>query len=173
MKYVFALLATIALISTASAVEYVTLTQNTLSKAIPAGAIVEIVGWGGPTNDTQGQGIVLTFADGNVESFALTGGTPTTVNPISGRHYVFAGLSSVTLNGIMRFSVTLKITPASEVNVVTSGVVTLPAVTGQGFAVTLEQSTDLINFSPVSPGTFTGAATPQFFRVRMQQVVAP
>ena len=69
--------------------------------------------------------------------------------------------------------ITLKITSKEELTIVASNVVTLPAEIGQGHVVTLEQSTDLINFTPVSPGEYLGAATPQFFRVKITRQPDP
>lgn len=59
-----------------------------------------------------------------------------------------------------------KITRASE-EVLTSNTVTLPAVNGLDWAVTLEQSTDLANWTAVAPGTVTGTDSLQFYRIRV------
>jgi len=59
-----------------------------------------------------------------------------------------------------------KLTRASE-EVLTSNTVTLPAVNGLNWAVTLEQSTDLANWTAVAPGTVTGTDSLQFYRVRV------
>jgi hypothetical protein len=63
-------------------------------------------------------------------------------------------------------SFSYKLTRASE-EVLTSNTVTLPAVNGLGWAVTLEQSTDLANWTAVAPGTVTGTDSLQFYRVRV------
>ena len=59
-----------------------------------------------------------------------------------------------------------KLTRASE-EVLTSNTVTLPAVNGLDWAVTLEQSTDLANWTAVAPGSVTGTDSLQFYRVRV------
>ena len=64
------------------------------------------------------------------------------------------------------YTITYKLTRASE-EVLTSNTVTLPAVNGLDWAVTLEQSTDLANWTAVAPGTVTGTDSLQFYRVRV------
>ncbi|MGC6455332.1 MAG: hypothetical protein ACON46_02245 [Coraliomargaritaceae bacterium] len=63
-------------------------------------------------------------------------------------------------------SVDYKLTRASEVKTVTNSI-TIPAITNQEWAVTLERSTDLTNWETVAPGTVTGTDSLQFFRLRV------
>ena len=51
--------------------------------------------------------------------------------------------------------------------ILTSNRITIPAINGLGWAVTLEQSTDLANWTAVAPGTVTGTDSLQFYRVRV------
>ena len=59
-----------------------------------------------------------------------------------------------------------KITRVSQ-EILTSNMVTLPSVNGLDWAVTLEQSTDLANWTAVAPGSVTGTDSLQFYRVRV------
>lgn len=63
-------------------------------------------------------------------------------------------------------SLSYTLTRASE-QVLTSNTITIPAINGQDWAVTLEQSTDLANWSAVAPGTVTGTESLQFYRIRV------
>jgi hypothetical protein len=122
----------------------------------------------------------LSFVDGQNSSISFTGAIlagGTQITPISNRKYIYSGLTNVSLvtdanGGHYRFSVTLKITSASELNSVASGVVTLPADVGAGYTVTLQESSDLSIWNAVFPGSFTGEATPKFFRVLLKKPAA-
>ena len=59
-----------------------------------------------------------------------------------------------------------KLTRASEVKTVTNSI-TIPAIADQEWAVTLERSTDLVNWETVAPGTVMGTDGLQFFRLRV------
>jgi hypothetical protein len=59
-----------------------------------------------------------------------------------------------------------RFTPESAL---TSNTVTLPAITGIGWTVALEESTDLLNWALVAPGSTTGTSSPRFFRTRLTQ----
>ena len=69
-------------------------------------------------------------------------------------------------NNYVRTILGYKISSISE-EVLTSNKVTLPAVNGLDWAVTLEQSTDLANWTAVAPGTVTGTESLQFYRIRV------
>ena len=48
-----------------------------------------------------------------------------------------------------------------------SNPVAIPQEAGSNFNVILEQSSDLVNWTPANPGTYTGTETKRFFRTRI------
>lgn len=176
MKLLATLLVSLVLTATASAVEYVTLTNVTLTKSVAATSLVEIVGYSGIAT-TASDTMSLTFADGASQDLKLRGVyfnestsknvAVSTVNPIKGNQFI--GLTSVS-RGTGKFVITLKITPASELNSIASGIVTLPADVGAGYTVSLQESGDLSHWNAVVPGSFTGESAPKFFRVLLKKL---
>jgi hypothetical protein len=43
----------------------------------------------------------------------------------------------------------------------------VPQEAGSNFDVVLEQSSDLVNWTPANPGTYSGTETKRFFRTRI------
>jgi hypothetical protein len=66
-------------------------------------------------------------------------------------------------------SVTAIFNKTATPSTLTSNTVTLPAINGLGWTVELQQSTDLLNWSTVAPGSTTGTSTLQFYRVKVTQ----
>jgi hypothetical protein len=178
MKLLSILFASLVLTVAASAVEYVTLTSVTLTKSIAPTAVVEIVGYSGIKSDKTHK-VSLVFADGATQDLILSGVyRPTTqsdsaVSTLNPKGNKFTGLTSVSREADAgNFSLTLKITPISELNSIASGVVTLPADVGAGYTVTLQESSDLSIWNTAFPGSFTGEAIPKFFRVLLKKKAA-
>ena len=66
-------------------------------------------------------------------------------------------------------SVTAIFNKTANPSTLTSNTVTLPAINGLGWTVELQQSSDLSNWSTVAPGSVTGTANLQFYRVKVTQ----
>jgi len=155
MRKIIAALAFVALTATAGAVEFVTLFTGE-EKVVSASSVIEVSARRGGSN---ADGYVKLFRGTKQDGINVQGNAPPHTFPVTGVTKISAGSNCIA---------TLKIYSAAELQETTSGVVALPTITGQGYAVTLEHSTDLANWQPVAPGEFTGSATPQFFRVRLK-----
>ena len=98
MKIVSTLFASFVLTAAAGAVEYVTLTSKTLAKAIPSGALVEIVGRRASVADTSIQEVELSFVDGQKGYIEISETVSQSSNPVLNRKYIFSGLANGSLN---------------------------------------------------------------------------
>ena len=83
-------------------------------------------------------------------------------NELPGDYAKFCGSGEITA----KCNLFYKLTRASEVKTVTNSI-TIPAIADQEWAVTLERSTDLVNWETVAPGTVMGTDGLQFFRLRV------
>jgi hypothetical protein len=161
MKQLLVLLSLLFASTTAWASHYVTLTSGE-ELVVAESSIIEI---SATASSAGSHGIIKIYR-----------GTPTSFDILVA---VTAPLPIFPVTGITKIKnaggaiVTVKISTEEELKETVSGMVTLPAITGADYAVTLEMSSDLANWQPVAPGEFTGGATPQFFRVRMATAPAP
>jgi hypothetical protein len=170
MKTVAIIAATIALATSASALEHVTLTGNTPSKAVAPGSIVEVVGTN-KNNDGTADNLKLTFADGAITRMVLRGKESGQFSDMKGN--IFTGLTSVALeqsNGTPapNTSVTLKITPASEIGATPPGaVLVLPENSTGDYEVIIQSSDDLVSWTNVISHHVNATSAPNFFRARI------
>ena len=170
MKTVATIAATIALATAASALEHVTLTGSTPSKAVASGSTVEVVGTN-KNNDGTADYLKLTFADGAVTPNLLRGKESGQFNDMKGN--TFSGLTAVTLeqaNGTPapNTCVTLKITPASEIGATPAGaVLVLPENSVGDYEVIIQSSNDMVNWTNVITHPVTATSSPNFFRARI------
>ena len=168
-----AILATLSL-GIAQAVEYVTLTRTTRTKAINPTSLVEVVGFGQVmSRDTAS--LNMSFSDGSGQGMTLQGsGTEynEAFNKIQGN--IFTGVVSMSLQGNSAPVVTLKITPASEINpVAPSTVLVLPENSTGNFDVVIEASDDLVSWLPFFSQTVNSQTANKFFRTRVVRSEAP
>jgi hypothetical protein len=170
LKFAFASVASIAFAHTGLALEHITLTGNTPSKSVVAGALVEIIGTN-KNNDGNVEYLKLTFADGAVTKMVLRGKESSQYTDMRGN--VFTGLTSVTLelaNGTPapNTSVTLKITPSNEIGVSPPGaVLVLPQNSTGNYDVIIESSGDLVNWTTLTTHSVNAETSPNFFRARI------
>ena len=138
---------------------------------IGPGDMLEIVNykdkfvWDSTANSSVSTFISFTAPDGTELDLNLR---PTTAYGFSSTIYgnpVVIGPTTIKLLGNTGW-IMYKLTRASEVKTVTNSI-TIPAITNQEWAVTLERSTDLTNWETVAPGTVTGTDSLQFFRLRV------
>ena len=167
MKYLLPILLSLSVLCTSlTAVEYgmLNLRGGENSVELLEGDMLEVLNY-----ENKGRW----FADGlELYKFINPDSTLSTVevshSNYSAKHIIIGPtIVSLINSGSKRANwLTYKITRASE-EVLTSNTVTLPAVNGLDWAVTLEQSTDLANWTAVAPGTVTGTDSLQFYRVRV------
>jgi hypothetical protein len=176
MKLLTPIIAILALAAPAVALEHVTLTGITQTKAVSAGSLVEIIGTN-KNNDGNVEYLRFTFADGASTKMVLRGKESAAYTDMKGN--VFTGLTAVTLelaNGAPapNTSVTLKITPANEIGTTPAGaVLVLPENSTGDYDVVVESSDDLVNWQTVITQVVDGATSKNFFRARIIKKVAP
>jgi hypothetical protein len=170
LKFAFATIASIAFAHTGLALEHITLTGNTPTKSVAAGALVELIGTN-KNNDGNVEYLRLNFADGAVTKMVLRGKESSQYTDMRGN--VFTGLTSVTLelaNGspAPNTSVTLKITPPNEVGVSPPGtVLVLPQNSTGNYDVIIESSGDLVNWTTLTTHSVNAETSTNFFRARI------
>jgi len=92
--------------------------------------------------------------------------------PSSGPFQIFTGLTNISIQaGNVTLCATLQITTPQSVNVISNYVpadaIVIPASATGNVQIILESSTDLVNWTAASPGTYdASSATNRFFRVR-------
>lgn len=163
-------LATIALLTinscfrgTADTVQYVTLVNTnfsaTVQYSIQTNQVVALVGTAGAGTVT----VVGTFAGGPTVKFPP---------PSTGPFQLFTGLTTVgLLAGNVTNCATLRVTTPNTANVISNYVpadaIVVPSSVVGPVQIILESSTDLVNWTAASPGTYgSTAGTNRFFRVR-------
>lgn len=170
LKFAFATIASLALAHASLALEHVTLTGNTQSKSVAAGALVEVIGTN-KNNDGNVEYLKLTFADGAVTKMVLRGKESSQYTDMRGN--CFTGLTSVSLeqaNGTPapNTSVTLKITPPNEIGITPPGaVLVLPQNSTGNYDVIIESSGDLVNWTTLTTHSVNVATAQNFFRARI------
>ena len=176
MKTVATIALTLALATAAPALEHVTLTGVTTSQTVLPTSLIEVVGTNKNTDGTA-DNLKLTFADGSITRMVLRGKESGQFSDMRGN--VFTGLTAVALeqsNGTPapNTSVTLKITPASEIGAVPAGaVLVLPENSAGIYDVVIESSDDLVNWSTVITHVVDATTSPNFFRARIIKSAAP
>ena len=180
MKPILVAVLAILSLGTAQAVEYVTLTENTRSKNLNSGDLVEIIGYHPPTGArTDGKvRLDLEFSDGTSSQNWVGDGSGTPSVPALTQK--FTGLSSISLfthpdwRGDAKAMVTLKITSASEINAVTpSAVLVLPENSTGNYDVVIEASDDLVSWLPFFSQTVNSQTAKKFFRTRVVRSEGP
>lgn len=175
MKYLLPILLSLSfLCSSLYAVEYGRLIDGyggDTTITIGPGDMLEIVNykdkfvWDSAANSSVSSFISFTAPDGTELDLNLK----TTASNASGSYQhdnpIVIGPTTIKLLGNTGW-IMYKLTRASEVKTVTNSI-TIPAITNQEWAVTLERSTDLTNWETVAPGTVTGTDSLQFFRLRV------
>lgn len=158
------------------AIEYVTLTGSTTTRALQATDIVEVVGTN-KNNDGNSEHLNLTFADGASTKLLLRGKEGSAFTDMRGN--IFTGLTSISLtetNGSSAATntcVTLKITPESEVGSTPGTVLVIPENSTGDFDVIIESSDDLINWTTLHTETVDAQTDSQFYRARIIKTIAP
>ncbi len=170
MKINHSLLAMLALVVPVEAIEFITLTGTTRTKAVTAGSLVEVVGTN-KNNDGNVDFLRFTFADGASAKMALRGKESSHYDDMKGN--AFTGITLVTLEtstgaATPTICATLKITPANEIGVTPAGaVLVLPENSTGNYNVVTESSNDLVTWTSISTHVVDLANAPKFFRSRI------
>lgn len=183
MKSIIIFALAVITITQLHAVEYVTLSKNSTTKAIASNALVEIVGY---NSEREGNTGILTCTLSNGDQFDLQ--LRDTWKPSSGSYVKikesignkYTGVTNVTFapntstlskdGGV----VTLKITPASEINSVgPKTFLVLPENQEGNYDVIIESSNDLTTWSPFISQTVASETSPAFFRARIIKTPTP
>ncbi len=173
---VLSILSAIAASILSHAQELRTITAASGPLAIPANAIVQIVGVAAGTfanlNGFVASSMTQTFADGTKVKTSLFQ-TPTNTSIVASTNTlvgnVFTGVSSISVeNGsayaqTISAAVTVKI--MSEASQVVSPPLVLP-VDDEIFSISLETSTNMQDWVPAFPGDYLGSSNHRFFRVK-------
>jgi len=169
LKSILPVVALVAVAANGQAVEYKTLTPNSPNLAVLPTSMVEIIG------NTQKSGYrnyaTMTFADGASVDFPLDGfagefGGAITSPSILG--HKFTGVTIFALGANSASTVTLKITPANEINTVSpTSVFVIPENSTGDYDVLLETSSDMGTWSPFLSQTVSAADAKRFFRARI------
>ncbi len=178
MKPILVAVLAILSLGTAQAVEYVTLTENTRSKTLNSGDLVEVIGYHPQSSANKTVRLDLEFSDGTSSQNWVGDGSGTPSVPALTQK--FTGLSSISLfthpdwRGDAKAMVTLKITSASEINAVTpSAVLVLPENSTGNYDVVIEASDDLVSWLPFFSQTVNSQTAKKFFRTRVVRSEAP
>ena len=179
MKTILAAILTVLSLGTAQAVEYVTLTNNSLNRNLLATDLVEIVGYypldkGGRSNQVT---LELTFGDDTILQSRIAGN----LNNVNGSDTTiigqkFTGITTIRLIPVVGepHAVTFKVTSASEINAVTpSAVLVLPENSTGNYDVVIEASDDLVSWLPFFSQTVNSQTAKKFFRTRVVRSEAP
>jgi hypothetical protein len=179
MKTFATLFASLTIVTSASAVEYVTLNvsdgnpdygQSSALHAVPATSLVEIVGQG----ISGSLRLRFTKSDGTLfDVFAE-------VNSQDNRPFersAITGITQIELRANKTSSrgfVTFKITPAEQINAVgPSNVLVIPENSIGDFDLIVESSGDMLTWSPFYSATVTSPSATNFFRVRIIKTPTP
>ncbi len=178
MKPILVAVLAILSLGTAQAVEYVTLTENTRSKTLNSGDLVEVIGYHPQSSANKTVRLDLEFSDGTSSQNWVGDGSGTPSVPALTQK--FTGLSSISLfthpdwRGDAKAMVTLKITSASEINAVTpSAVLVLPENSTGNYDVVIEASDDLVSWLPFFSQTVNSQTAKKFFRTRVVRSEGP
>ena len=170
MKTTYSLLAIWALAGSAEALEHVTLTGITRTKAVAAGSLVEVIGTN-KNNDGNAEFLRFTFADGSSTKMMLRGKESGQFDDMKGN--AFTGITLVTLEtstgaATPATCATLKITPANEIGVTPAGaVLVLPENATGNYTVVTESSNDLVSWTTIATHIVDINNAPKFFRSRI------
>jgi hypothetical protein len=177
MKTILAIIIAALSLGTAQAVEYVTLTDASPSKALAPTDLIEVVGCSN-IRTRLSLNLLLKFSDGTETTSDIGGyverANAFPMNTTLGQAYT--GLTEVSLRpGNLRGHViTLKITSASEINAVTpSAVLVLPENSTGNYDVVIEASDDLVSWLPFFSQTVNSQTAKKFFRTRVVRSQGP
>jgi len=155
----------------AQTIQYVTLNGTASPVALPyplqTNQVVSFVGYDWPHSPQ----VLGKFADGTTITMAPLGNATNSNYYGSQIPQMVTGLTNVSINPFVVGWVTLQITtPASATvvsNYVPADAIVIPASSTGNVQIILESSTDLLNWTAASPGTYgPSAAANRFFRVR-------
>jgi hypothetical protein len=141
--------------------EIVTVTSKSPPLSVPAGQIATLVfGWSSINN--TGAFAQITFSDGTSVPAGVSSvnGPLTIAGPCTVGFAINAGASFMSF----KLSPSIVDTP-----LIPTGAVVIPADGSGNYNVSLESSTDLINWIVATPGTYGSGATNRFFRVRLNK----
>lgn len=170
MKTTYSLLAIWALAGSAEALEHVTLTGITRTKAVAAGSLVEVIGTN-KNNDGNAEFLRFTFADGSSTKMMLRGKESGQFDDMKGN--AFTGITLVTLETSTGAATpltcaTLKITPANEIGVTPPGtVLVFPENVTGNYSIVTESSNDLVTWTTLTTTIVDVVNAPKFFRSRI------
>lgn len=168
MRILLAVIAFAICTSSAKAVEYVTLHANNLSLFNQPSSLIEIIGWGGGTTSREWQDVKITFAQGNTELTRLANAGDSANTALISVPKKFAGITKIELINNYSFSVTLKITPAAEINAAgPTSVLVIPENSQGNYDVIVESSGDLVTWAPFLSQSVQSGANHNFFRTRI------
>ena len=164
----------VAISTKAQIVQYVTLTENSVSYAVQTNQIISVVGynWADIGNSAQ------TYVFGNSPDGTSINLAPFTSlqNPATfsiGTAFpqipqIVTGLTNlVILHGWATFKIETPCTANVISNYVPADAIVIPTSAAGNVQIILESSADLVNWTAANPGTYSAAsATNRFFRVR-------
>jgi len=146
--------------------QYVTLTLASGNLPVQTNQIVSVVGY----DWFQALGILGKFQDGTtIVLTPYSSGSANSAKQSSQIPQIFTGLTNISVGG--NGGATFQITTPSNANVVSNYVpadaIVIPTSATGDVQIILESSTDLVNWTAASPGTYgASSATNRFFRVR-------
>jgi hypothetical protein len=170
-KTTFAALA-LALLSIAHAGEAVTLTwkkdapenAQTAVLTLAAGESAKVK-WGGASSDGglgyDGVRLNLTIGGTSRNTGLFNGSTIVGYVPLE-----VSGPATITLSALAPYDYSVATLEVTRVGTA-SPPAEVPQEAGSKFDVILEQSSDLLNWTPANPGEYTGLETKRFFRTRI------
>ena len=168
MKMILAAILAVLSLGTAQAADYVYMNKRYTDLTIDPTSFVEILGSGEQRSQTE----ILSFLDGEGETVAQLQFED------DNRGTVFTGVSRIAILGSPISGapwISLKITPASEMNAIgPSTVLVLPENSTGNFDVVIEASDDLVSWLPFFSQTVNSQTAKKFFRTRVvRSQVAP
>ncbi|MGJ8650795.1 MAG: hypothetical protein ACSHX4_10585 [Opitutaceae bacterium] len=174
MKHLIIVILSLFAINHAQAVEYFTLSKNDKTRNLASNSIVEIVGYSGTSTNSLGS-LEFTLANGDTFTMPLLGALDPGTNRFAAPFNSILGSKFTEVTGIeltttQNVAVTLKVTPAAEINPVSPNTfLVMPEGSTGNFDVILESSNDLTNWNPFTSQTVSGSTSPTFFRARIVQ----
>ena len=160
-------------------VEYVTLSKNNTTKAVPSNALIEVVGY---NSERQANAGILTFTLTNGDQFRATltdTWRPSTSTYVKLKESIgnkYTGVTNISfapntstldLDGGV---VTFKITTANEINSIGPNTfLVLPENSDGNYDVIIESSDDLTTWAPFVSQTVSSQSSPAFFRAKIIQ----
>ena len=178
MKSILATALLVLSLSAAFAVEY----ETWLLKTPPPGQaahrsltvlptdLVEIVGLGGTGTIVLG----VTMADGSQFSDSFTFEYRSPAKKTGILQGPITGIRQLTLTTASTFLVTIKVTPASQINLVgPTTILSVPDRRVGNYDVVIESSRDLVSWAPFFTQTVTTDTNTHFFRTRVVRTPAP